>query len=179
MYKKISQTGFTLVELMVVTTLVAVLVMLAVPGFRSFLLKRAVLSAVDAMMTDLRYARSEAIKRSTRVTLCQSASGTNCSGADGAWVNGWMVFIDANGDGTFDAGEQILRVQQALPSITSIARPAGSTRRFFTYQATGWAKSADETLVFVPTGPAPDAERLVCISNQGRPALKAAGAASC
>jgi type IV fimbrial biogenesis protein FimT len=180
---KIRQVGFTLIELLVVVTLVALLASLAAPSFRALFVKRAVEAAADAMVTDLRYTRSEAIKRSARVTLCQSANGTSCAGLGGGWIDGWIVFIDANGDGAVDAEDEIVRVQQSFPSMQSIssAIPAPSSdRRRFTYQPTGWSQSASQTFVFTPRGSVlANTKRIVCISNQGRPGLKAAGATSC
>jgi type IV fimbrial biogenesis protein FimT len=178
---KIRQAGFTLIELLIVVSLVALLASLAVPSFRSLLVNRTVQAAADSLMSDMRYARSEAVKRSARVSICQSANGTSCVTGSNAWVSGWIVFVDANGNGAVEAGDEIVRVQQALTSMASIASttPSGD-RRFFTYQPTGWAKSASQTFFFTPGGSVPpNSARLVCVSNQGRPGLKAVGATTC
>lgn len=180
---KIRHKGFTLIELLIVVALVALLTSLAVPSFRTFFVKRSVDAAADAMVTDLRYTRSEAIKRSARVTLCQSANGTSCAGTGGGWIDGWIIFIDADGDGAVDAGDEIVRVQQSFPSMQYIASaipPPSGDRRRFTYQPTGWSQSASQTFVFTPRGSVPaNTTRILCISNQGRPGLKAPGVTSC
>ena len=67
--------GFTIIELMVVVALAAILVTIAVPSFFDFLSKRRVEGVASELVTDLQYARSEAVARNQNVTL---TFGTNC-----------------------------------------------------------------------------------------------------
>lgn len=175
------ETGFTLIEMMVTVAIVAILASLALPSFRTMLVKRAVVAAADTMVTDFRYARSEALKRSNLVSVCASSNGTTCTGAGAAWKDGWIIFIDANGNGAWDAGDEILRVQQAFDSIASISKDVPvNDRPFFTYQPTGMTKSSSQTFFFTPTGTVPvNGTRLVCISNMGRVAIRPQEATSC
>lgn len=174
------EAGFTLIELMVTVAIAAILASLAVPSFRSMLVKRAVVAAADAMISDLRYARSEALKRSNFVSLCASSNGTSCFGAGAVWKSGWIVFIDANGDGSWDAGDEIIRVQQAFDSIASIQNDPANDRVFFAYQPTGITKSSSQSFIFTPSGSVPlNGTRLVCISNVGRAALRSEGTIAC
>lgn len=67
--------GLTLIELMVVVALVAVVLTLAAPSFSSFFAKKRVEGVVSELVTDLQYARSEAVSRNAAVrvtfgTLC-------------------------------------------------------------------------------------------------------------
>lgn len=177
---KFHQKGFTLIELLVTVTLVAVLASLAVPSFQTLLVKRSVQAAADSLVSDIRLARSEALKRSTRTTICRSTDGASCA-ATGSWSDGWLVFVDMNSNGAVDAGDDIVRVQQALERIDSIrgpnlADPVASIK----YEPTGFAKSATQTFVFIPKGNVVDGTtRIVCVSITGRAALRAAGATAC
>lgn len=177
--------GLTLVELMMVLAMMAVVTSLAVPSFRSLWVKRSVLLAVEALLGDFRYARSEALKRVRPVLVCQSSDGTTCSRDGAAWAQGWIVFVDSNGNAQVDGdnaegpAEDLLRVQSALPALTSIVSNV-STGHSITYQPTGSAKSAAQTIVFTPAGSElPGSIRALCISLQGRARVGPAGAASC
>jgi type IV fimbrial biogenesis protein FimT len=180
---KTRQNGLTLIELLVVVAIAAVLASLAVPSFRTMLVGRSVQSAALALVSDMRFARAEALKRSRSVVMCSLATGstTACSGTTAMWANGWLVFVDANNNWQLDVGEDVLRVQQAPANIASIqgAIPANDLPQF-KFESNGWAKAATQTFTFTPSGSVPaNATRLVCISMQGRPSLRAQGATAC
>ena len=67
-------------------------------------------------------ARSEALRRSTPVGV---AAAVPLRGAE--FSGGWTVFVDANGNGAFDAGETIVRQQPAVHGDVRIATGGGST----------------------------------------------------
>lgn len=178
---KIRQSGFTLIELLLTVTVLSVLVALAVPGFRSMFVNRSVQTTADAFVTDMRYARSEAIRRSARVSVCSSSDGASCATVTNAWKDGWLIFLDQDGDGVFETGDEIVRVQDAWPSMLSIQGPTPSSDlRRFVFQPTGWARAASQTLTFTPAGgDGATYARLVCVSNQGRASLRPKGVTAC
>lgn len=177
--------GFTLIELMIVVAIAAIMAVLAIPSFNTMMVKRSVQSAAVALVTDMRFARSEALRRSAKVSICSLAtdSTTTCSGDPAKWANGWIVFAETNATGsvgTRDSGEEILRVQQPLPNIATIQRPTTpeNTRNYFAYEANGFARSADESLTVTPTS-ATTNTKLICISINGRPSIRVEGATAC
>lgn len=178
--------GFTLIELLVVIAIAAILAALAVPSFNTMLMKRAVRGSALSLITDIRYARSESLRRSSTVSICSLAANslTTCSGvAAGAanWANGWMVFSDAGVIGTVDGLDEIVRVQQPLTNIATVqgAIPAND-RPILTFQANGRGRSIDQTFRFTPMGTvAPETERVVCVSLQGRVRLMEEGVVVC
>jgi type IV fimbrial biogenesis protein FimT len=74
------QQGFTLVELMVVLAVVAVLVTIAVPSFRSVTLSNRLTTSANEVVGALQTARMEAIKRNARTQLCSNSSVANATG---------------------------------------------------------------------------------------------------
>jgi type IV fimbrial biogenesis protein FimT len=69
------QRGLTIIELIVTVAILGILVSLAAPSFNSFIAKRRIEGVMNEFVTDLQYARSEAVQRNAnvRVTL-----GTGC-----------------------------------------------------------------------------------------------------
>ena len=175
-----SQEGFTLLECLVAVAIMAILTVLAVPGFRDLLVRRSVLVTADALVSDLRFARAEAIKRGTQVSMCRSANGSACS-ATGNWVDGWIVFVDRHTKGEVDPGDEVLRVQSRQPQLESIASDnPGTDKASFNFLPMGMSGPSTQTFKLTPVAPAPsNSLRVVCVSSQGRPRLAPAGASSC
>lgn len=119
--------GFTVIELMIVVTVMSILLAISLPGFQSTIERMTTNSQAKTLLSALNYARSEAIKRRAVVTVCASASGADCSA--GAWGSGWLVYVDNNDDatggaGSVDAGDEVLRVYTELGSGSTMTYPS-------------------------------------------------------
>lgn len=88
LFRQRAQTGFTIVELMVAITVLAVLLGIGVPSFRLTLQGNRITTTANDMVAALQFARSEAVRRGVNVTLCSSGDQATCSGT---WANGWIV----------------------------------------------------------------------------------------
>ena len=75
--------GFSLIELMLVVTILGVLLALAVPTLRDSVESAGTNSQIKLVLTTLNLARSEAIKRGENVAICASDDGADCSA--GSW----------------------------------------------------------------------------------------------
>lgn len=104
--------GVTLIEMMVTIAIAAILAAVAVPGFVDFMRRNNLTSMTNDLMSTINHARGEAIKRGAIVSMCSSSNGGACGGT---WSDGWIVFVDADGDGTVDAGDNVLRSHAGLP----------------------------------------------------------------
>jgi type IV fimbrial biogenesis protein FimT len=111
-----TQRGFTMIELMVTVAILAVITAIAVPSLRGFIQRSNAASAANTMLTSFALARSEAIRGNARVTVCPSRNGDNC---DGAWADGWIVFLDGDQPLVFDMGRDT--IVQVFPAMAADA----------------------------------------------------------
>jgi type IV fimbrial biogenesis protein FimT len=178
--------GFTLIEAVVVIAIVAILTALAAPSFKSLIQSNAISSNVNSFLSDMRFARSEAIRRGGSVVMCRSnapESTQACDGTTGAtngWLTGWIVFVDLNKDGAHDAGETVLRVQGPIANLDSIIETNSPTDPYkFKFNATGRLPGPTTTLKFGSGNFPVTAQRVVCVKIGGRVNVAGDGNASC
>lgn len=177
--------GFTLIELMVVIALVAVIVGLAVPSFARLASAAAISSGVNQFLADMRFARSEAVRRGGGVVLCRSddpeSSDAACSASPDiqGWASGWIIFHDRDGNGQRNSDEDLLRVQARHSGIDTIA--TGGTPTLFRFAATGrlLAPGPVASLQFGGSNLQPDIRRVVCVNAGGRARIAGDGTATC
>lgn len=121
--KSIYSSGFTIVELLVTISVVGILLALGVPSFHTTILNNRMSARVNEMVAEFSFARSEAVKRGSSVTICKrNNAGNACSNAAGfEWKSGWIVFSDVDGDRMVDAGtDTILRVHGEMVGLSSL-----------------------------------------------------------
>jgi len=88
-WRKYSHRGFSLVELMIGLVLVAILMGIGMPMFRSFILEQRLRATSSDLRVALTTARSEAVKRNSSVELQPNA---------GVWGDGWTIPSPTGGD---------------------------------------------------------------------------------
>ncbi|QNK70156.1 GspH/FimT family pseudopilin [Variovorax sp. PAMC26660] len=142
--------GVTLVELLVVVSIIGVLLAWAVPSFNLMIQRNRMASESNGFVGDLQFARAEAIKRGQPVTLCPAnATSTACANS-ATWSTGWIVFNDPNGNQTVDAGEVVLRKQTAWRGTDTFI----GTQKFFSFSRDGFAMGlSGPELIMLKTTP--------------------------
>jgi type IV fimbrial biogenesis protein FimT len=137
------QKGFTLTEMIVVSAIVAILLGIGVPSYRYITNSYRMSGEVNSLLGDLQYARAESVREGQFVTVCISRNGLSCDGGSTTWQEGWIVFSDPNGNATVDAGEPVLKVQQAfLGSTQDSFVDAANGVATVTYNREGFATTA-------------------------------------
>ncbi len=112
------QSGVTLFELLVVMMIVAILAGIGIPTYRYITTSSRMSGEMNALLGDLQYARSEAVREGEPVTVCVAGSTTSpysCAGTGAtSWQDGWIVFSDLSDNQTIGGNDAVLRVQPAF-----------------------------------------------------------------
>lgn len=155
--------GFTLIELLVTISIAAIMVAVALPSFTGFTLDNRLASQSNDFVLALTYAKSEAINRGLTVTVCSRSTDTACAGST-TWDNGWLVFVDNNGDGTVNGTDLLLQVRAPLEGGNTLR--AGARKRV-TFQDTGFSMGFNDTFRLCDSRGAASGKSIV-VSMQGR-----------
>ncbi len=115
------QSGFTLLELMIVIAIAGIMAAIAFPSYTNMVKNNCLTTQTNSLVTYLQLARSEAVKRQQNVTIAQKS---------GDWANGFTI-IDTSGN-------SIKNISNTSCPATTVTGSASS----FTYTPTGFIKAA-------------------------------------
>jgi type IV fimbrial biogenesis protein FimT len=153
--------GFTLIELITVSTIVAILLAIGVPSFRYVTQANRSTSEINGLLGDLQFARAEAIREGQTVTVCPSTNQTSCSGGP-SWQGGWIVFSDSPVIGTVDGNDAILKVQRGFTGLDTLQPDNGITA--VTFSREGFAFGLPNQITFTLHDSTANAQYTRCLS---------------
>jgi len=165
--------GLTLVELLIALVIASLVAALVAPPWRSQLAAAELRERAEALAAAMARARSEAIKRGTRVDLCPAADRSTCA-SSGEWEAGWLAFPNDTGTQLQGALSTVVaRDSGARHGIT--IRGNGPVARYVSYTSLGHARRHDGALqmgTFTICRRGTDAFKVV-LANSGRTRIDA------
>lgn len=171
--------GFTLMELVVGTGIALALGLVASTAIGGGLEAARAIDARTHLLGSLALAGTRAGVTGTHAVVCPTRDGSTCSDSVD-WTPGWIVFLDADEDGTADAGER--RLERVPPLAGRVHLRSTSGRTQVVFQGNGGNAGSNLTFTLCD-GRGPGKARALVIANTGRirdaPASAAAAAVTC
>lgn len=166
--------GFTLIELMVTISLLAVLLGFAAPSFQSAFRNSQARSLSDDFSTSLMFARAEAISKNRCVSMCMtnnpSADAPTCRATGELWHRGWIIFANPSCDGDPNGtGAELLKVHMGVAASGPTIEQAsgGGVVRNISFDSRGLTRlGATRAWAITPPGGIPTS--LICLNYAGR-----------
>lgn len=161
-----SSTGLTLLELLVALSIAGILLSLGVPGWGAWMAEHELQDRADALLHTLDRARSEAVRRGSRVNVCPAA-GDGCPVSAAPWEGGWTVTAVAQ-SASDGPPRSIARERAAPPGVT--IRGNGPIADYVSYTSLGYARRINGALqmgTFVVCRPGHKVRKVI-LANSGR-----------
>lgn len=159
------RNGFTLIEAMVATAVVAMTCCIAVPAVGAVAAKTRDATIRSAMVETLQRATTHAIATNSHTVICPSLDGQTCTrGVD--WTPGWIAFADLGVDRERDSPhDTLLHAQPALEGGSRLRGSPGRTR--IVVQPRGDTAGSNTKFTICRKGSTNHATALV-LANSGR-----------
>lgn len=118
-------TGFTLIELMIVLVIAGLAVTLALPGFQQLIHRQQLITTTNALFHAIQLTRTEAIRRNRIVQLAPLD--------DTDWAGGWRIYISATGTeaGRYRKGDKIVARHDRPPADLHIENDFGDPSEIY------------------------------------------------
>lgn len=157
--------GITLVELVTTLAVAGISLAVVIPNWSGLANRSQITASANQLLSNLRYARNEAVTRNGFVSLCPSDDGSTCSADPRGWQRGYLIFADADGDRDHTTGDTLLRVQGAQPESMRLHSTAGRPAIRFTADGAAWSTN---TTFSICQGDDGSANRAVILYGSGR-----------
>ncbi len=115
-----TRRGMTLIELMIVLSIIGISIMLTIPSFSELIQNYHYKTAALTLNNDIRFAKSTANQKKIRVAMCISIDQITCiTETSTQWHKGWIIFLDPKNNFTPEP-KNIIRQREARHSSVKI-----------------------------------------------------------
>lgn len=160
--------GYTLIELLVALAILVLLFSFAIPGIAPAIQRHRGEALIQDLARIMNYARAAAVDTGQMVTVCHSDNGNSCGGQ---WLDGILVFSDANADRTINQFDQILRYSTFGSNAGSLSFRSFPNRQFVQFSPLGFTNKQNGSFTWCPhNGSSALAQQLI-FSQSGRSRL--------
>lgn len=166
MKKTQQHSGFTLVEIIITISLIAILTALSAPSLSRLISTTERRSDVNDLISIINLARNTAIFEQTTVTLCPIDSDKRCTRD---WSLPIFVFRDPERLAKINNDAQIIRVRQ--PQSKGTLKGATGIHSYFRFNPSGFAWGAIGNITWCPQNGDPTLASQIRINMGGRPKL--------
>lgn len=132
--------GFTLIELITILAIAGVLFSTAVPELSHLLARNQQTAQLQILFAHHQLARSEAVKNNSRVIICKSYDGQQCTSM-GQWSDGWIIFSDKDNNKKINDNERVTYIQTALSVNLSLKYKGFGSHNYVRYYPDGHSSS--------------------------------------
>lgn len=137
--------AFTLIELLIAISIVSILFGYGLPSFNQMLERKKVSINVERLVQTIQLSRHTAITKNTKVTLCPINNSLQCTSD---WSNGYMSFVDIQGDREFNDNDTLLYQHFSQDEKSTLSWRAFGYRRSLQWLETGITNHQNGSFVF-------------------------------
>jgi Tfp pilus assembly protein FimT len=160
--------------MLMVIAIAAIMATLSASMAAQFVRQNRVSMQANELIADLSLARTQAASSGAFVTACTSAAGTSCG--TGTWQDGYMIFVDRDGDAVVDTADndRIVRVASVLTGDNTVTATGLANANRVQYRPDGLladiAMGSSPRLTFrITAGSLSTCYREVWVDTSGRP----------
>lgn len=160
-----TDSGFSLVELIVVMALLAILINLGIPALSHSFERNQARVAINAIYRAINLTRFTAINHGVMTTLCKSADGQSCGGQ---WQQGFIVFTDRNADRHVNDDDRLIQVFPAPSESGTLLFRAFQNKQYLQMTPQGFTNYQNGNFTFCPQNKDSSLAQQVIINRSGR-----------
>ncbi|WP_368923646.1 GspH/FimT family pseudopilin [Comamonas aquatica] len=166
--------GFTLVEILIVLTILGIFSSLAAPSISSMIRSNRIAGKANIISSSIKVAKSESIKQGKIFTLCPTINFSTCADSN-EWNTGWILFSDDDNNKEPNNPTEIILIQNSLgleDTITSNKKTVSINHEGFVFDL----PAIGQTIFTIKSSSSDNStQRCVLINQSGSALIKEKG----